>query len=215
MSFEYLPSRCSYARSGSKKNFTGQPDHVVNFFVFIAEEVREIMADLGVKKFDDLIGQRKFINFQGAKDHWKAHNLDLSDVIYDIENKDGVSIFNNENQEHGLDKVLDRTIIKDSMEAINFKKKIFLKYKIYNVDRTVGGMLSGKIAQKYGHQGLPDNTINIDFVGNAGQSFGAWLAKGVSLNLSGDANDYVGKGLSGGIIGIRTDEKSKLPLMKI
>ncbi len=193
-----------------RKNFTGQPDHVVNFFVFIAEEVREIMADLGVKKFDDLIGQRKFINFQGAKEHWKAHNLDLSDVIYDIENKEGVSIFNNENQEHGLDKVLDRTIIKDSMEAINFKKKIFLKYKIFNVDRTVGGMLSGNIAQKYGHQGLPDNTINVDFVGNAGQSFGAWLSKGVSLNLSGDANDYVGKGLSGGIIGIRTDEKSKL-----
>ena len=90
-----------------RKNFTGQPDHVVNFFVFIAEEVREIMADLGVKKFDDLIGQRKFINFQGAKEHWKAHNLDLSDVIYDIENKEGVSIFNNENQEHGLDKVLE------------------------------------------------------------------------------------------------------------
>ncbi len=193
-----------------RKNFTGQPDHVVNFFVFVAEEVREIMADLGVRKFDELIGQRKYLNFQFAKDHWKAHNLDLSDVIYDIENKNGVSIFNDEVQDHGLDKVLDKTLIKDAKEAIENKNKINLKYKIFNVDRTVGGMLSGIIAEKFGHKGLPDNTINIDFIGSAGQSFGAWLAKGVSLNLSGDANDYVGKGLSGGIISIKTNDQSKL-----
>ena len=193
-----------------RKNFTGQPDHVVNFFVFIADEVREIMAELGIKKFDDLIGQRKYLDFEVAKNHWKAHNLDLSDVIFEIENNENVSIYNNENQDHSLEKILDHTLIRDSKDALENKKRVNLKYNIFNIDRTVGGMLSGQVALKYGHEGLPKNTINIDFSGNAGQSFGAWLAKGITLNLSGDANDYVGKGLSGGIISIKKNINSKL-----
>ena len=197
------------ANSGSK-NFTGQPDHVVNFFVFIANEVREIMAELGIRKFNDLIGRRDLLDFQGAESHWKAHGLDLAKLIVPLDKQDEQDFFNSKNQDHQLEKALDNALIKKCKSAILDKEKVSLKSKIVNTNRTVGGMLSGVIAKKYGHNGLPNNTINIDFEGSAGQSFGAWLAKGISFNLEGDANDYVGKGLSGGKISVFPHSKSKI-----
>ena len=191
-----------------RKNFTGQPDHVVNFFVFIANEVREIMAELGVRNFNDLIGRREFLDFQGAKSHWKAHGLDLNKLIVQLETDQNQDFFNSKTQNHGLEKALDNVLIKKSHLAIYEQKKVTIKSKIINTNRTVGAMLSGVIAKKYGHNGLPNNTINVNFEGNAGQSFGAWLSRGVSFNLEGDANDYVGKGLSGGKISVYPHSQS-------
>ena len=191
-----------------RKNFTGQPDHVVNFFVFIANEVREIMAELGVRNFNDLIGRREFLDFQGAKNHWKAHGLDLNKLIVQLETDQNQDFFNSKTQNHGLEKALDNVLIKKSHLAIYEQKKVTIKSKIINTNRTVGAMLSGVIAKKYGHNGLPNNTINVNFEGNAGQSFGAWLSRGVSFNLEGDANDYVGKGLSGGKISVYPHSQS-------
>ena len=193
-----------------RKNFTGTPDHVVNFFVFIADEVREIMADLGIRKFNDLIGRRDLINFNGAEEHWKAHGLDLGKLIVNLEKEKDETFYNSKFQDHKLDLALDNELISKSQKAISDKIKVNITSKIVNTNRTVGGMLSGVIAKKYGHDGLPKDTINVDFTGNAGQSFGAWLSKGVSFNLKGDANDYVGKGLSGGRISIAPDEKSEI-----
>ena len=192
------------------KNFTGQPDHVVNFFVFIANEVREIMAGLGISKFNDLIGRRNLLDFGGAEQHWKAHGLNLNKLIVPLEKENNEEFFNSRNQDHGLEKALDNLLIKKCKQSILNKKKISFKSKIVNTNRTVGAMLSGVIAKKYGHNGLPKDTIKIDFEGSSGQSFGAWLAKGISFNLEGDANDYVGKGLSGGIISVFPHRKSKI-----
>ncbi len=191
-----------------RKHFTGQPEHVVNFFVFIANEVRELMASLGIKSFSDMIGRREYLNFNSAKNHWKADKLDLEDLIFKVPSKANNKIFNCETQNHGLADVLDNKIIKDSLNSIQNKSPIELKYNIFNTNRSVGAMLSGRIAEIYGHNGLPDNTIKINFIGSAGQSFGAWLSKGVSLHLEGDANDYVGKGLSGGILTVKTNSLS-------
>jgi glutamate synthase (NADPH/NADH) large chain len=193
-----------------RKNFTGQPDHVVNFFVFIANEVREIMAELGIRNFNDLIGRRDLLDFQGAETHWKAHGLDLGKLIVPLDKQDKQDFFNSKTQDHQLNKALDNVLIEKCKLAISDQQKISLKSKIINTNRTVGAMLSGVVAKKYGHSGLPNNTINIDFVGNAGQSFGAWLAKGISFKLEGDANDYVGKGLSGGKIAVYPHSKSKI-----
>ena len=193
-----------------RKNFTGQPDHVVNFFVFIANEVREIMAQLGIKNFNDLIGRRDLLDFHGAEEHWKAHGLDLARLIVPLKKENNQSFFNSQKQDHRLELALDNFLISKSHEAILNKNKVNFKSKIVNTNRTVGGMLSGVIAKKYGHNGLPNDTIKINFSGNAGQSFGAWLAKGVSFNLEGDANDYVGKGLSGGRISIHPQENSSI-----
>ena len=193
-----------------RKNFTGQPDHVVNFFVFIANEVREIMAQLGIKNFNDLIGRRDLLDFHGAEEHWKAHGLDLARLIVPLTKENNQSFFNSQKQDHRLELALDNFLISKSHEAILNKNKVNFKSKIVNTNRTVGGMLSGVIAKKYGHNGLPNDTIKINFSGNAGQSFGAWLAKGVSFNLEGDANDYVGKGLSGGRISIHPQENSSI-----
>ncbi len=193
-----------------RKNFTGTPDHVVNFFVFIANEVREIMAELGIRKFNDLIGRRDLINFNGAEEHWKANGLDLRKLIVNLEKERDETFYNSKEQNHKLELALDNELISKSKKAISDKIKVNISSKIVNTNRTVGGMLSGVIAKKYGHDGLPKDTINVDFTGNAGQSFGAWLSKGVSFNLKGDANDYVGKGLSGGKISISPDETSKI-----
>ena len=193
-----------------RKNFTGQPDHVVNFFVFIANEVREIMADLGIRKFNDLIGRRDLLDFQGAESHWKAHGLNLAKLIVPLDKQDKQDFFNSKSQDHQLEKALDNSLIKKCKLAIADKETVSLKSKIVNTNRTVGAMLSGVIAKKYGHNGLPNNTINVDFQGSAGQSFGAWLTKGISFNLEGDANDYVGKGLSGGKISVFPHSKSKI-----
>ena len=193
-----------------RKNFTGTPDHVVNFFVFIANEVREIMAELGIRKFNDLIGRRDLIDFNGAEEHWKAHGLDLRKLIVGLEKEKDETFYNSKEQNHRLELALDNELISKSKKAISDKIKVNISSKIVNTNRTVGGMLSGVIAKKYGHNGLPKDTINVDFTGNAGQSFGAWLSKGINFNLKGDANDYVGKGLSGGRISVSPHETSKI-----
>ncbi len=193
-----------------RKNFTGTPDHVVNFFVFIANEVREIMAELGIRKFNDLIGRRDLIDFNGADEHWKAHGLDLGKLIVSLEKEKNETFYNSKEQNHRLELALDNELISKSKKSISDKIKVNISSKIVNTNRTVGGMLSGVIAKKYGHNGLPKDTINVDFTGNAGQSFGAWLSKGVNFKLKGDANDYLGKGLSGGRISVSPHETSKI-----
>ncbi|GIR78715.1 MAG: hypothetical protein CM15mP81_02250 [Alphaproteobacteria bacterium] len=168
------------------------------------------MADLGFKNFNDMIGQRDYLDFDEANKHWKANNLDLSNLITQINVNSKNSIFNSEKQKHKISKVLDKKIISKTKPSIDKCEKSNLKLNILNTDRSVGAMLSGIIAKKFGHKGLPKNTINIKFKGSAGQSFGAWLAHGINFSLEGDANDYVGKGLSGGSISIFPSLKSSL-----
>ena len=193
-----------------RKNFTGLPEHVVNFFVFIANEVREILAELGIKNFNDIIGRRDFLDYGNADDHWKAHSIDLSKLIVPLSVDSKTKFYNCSSQNHQLEKALDNILIDKCINAINKKQSIELALNIKNTNRTVGAMLSGKIAKKYGHEGLPKDTIKVKFVGSAGQSFGAWLSKGITFNLEGDANDYVGKGLSGGKIAVYPHKKSSL-----
>ena len=193
-----------------RKNFSGLPEHIVNFFTFLASEVRELMAELGFKNFNEMIGQRQILDLNEANNHWKANNLDLSKLITDINVDKKFKIYSSEQQNHGLENVLDTKIISKSKKSIRSKDKTSLKFNIVNTDRSVGAMLSGKIAKLYGHKGLPKDTINIQFTGSAGQSFGAWLSNGVNFQLEGDANDYVGKGLSGGIISIFPNAKTKI-----
>jgi glutamate synthase domain-containing protein 2/glutamate synthase domain-containing protein 3 len=186
-----------------RAKFTGQPEHVVNFFFFIAEEVREIMAQLGIRKFDDLIGRADLLDTKKGVEHWKAKGLDFSRVFYQPQVDADVARLHVETQDHGLERALDHTLIEKAKAAIDNAEHVSFIHPVRNVNRTVGAMLSGQIAKKYGHDGLEDDTIHIQLKGTAGQSFGAFLAKGVTLDLVGDGNDYVGKGLSGGRIIIR------------
>ena len=186
-----------------RKRFTGTPEHVINFFFFIAEEVRALMAQLGFRTFNEMVGQVSKLEMRHAVEHWKAHGVDLSRILYQPTLKPGVSVFNNEKQDHHLDKALDQELIAASADALANGAPVRIDRTVRNVNRTVGAMLSGEIARKYGHTGLPEDTISINLTGTAGQSFGAFLARGVSLTLTGDANDYVGKGLSGGRVVVR------------
>jgi glutamate synthase domain-containing protein 2/glutamate synthase domain-containing protein 1/glutamate synthase domain-containing protein 3 len=183
-----------------RKKFAGKPEHVVNFFTFIAEEVRQIMAQLGVRKFEDMVGRVDMLDTKETLDHWKAKGIDLTNILHCPDVPKGVSIHHNATQEHGLEKALDNDLIKQSIQAIEKAKPVIIEANIRNINRTVGTMLSSLVARKYGLAGLPDDTIQIKFKGSAGQSFGAFLAHGISLTLEGEANDYVGKGLSGGRI---------------
>ena len=186
-----------------RKKFVGQPEHVINFFFFVAEEVREIMAAMGYRTFNEMIGQIQMLDKQQVVEHWKAKGLDFSKLFHKPEAPQGVSIHHNEAQDHKIDRILDRQLIAQSQPAIEHGKPVRIEAAIRNTDRTAGAMLSGAIAKRYGHEGLPHDTINVKLTGTAGQSFGAWLARGVTFELQGDANDYVGKGLSGGRIIIR------------
>lgn len=183
-----------------RKRFTGKPESLVNFFFFVAEEVREIMAQLGFRKIDEMIGRTDKIEFQDAVELWKAKGLDLSPILYRPKVSDDIKIRCVQAQDHGLDKALDKKLIDLAKDAIESKKPVEINLPIKNINRTVGTMLSGEIAKRHGGDYLPDNTIRCKLTGTAGQSFGAFLAKGVTLELEGDANDYVGKGLSGGRI---------------
>ena len=186
-----------------RKRFVGQPEHVINFFFFVAEEVREIMATLGYRRFDEMIGQMQMLDKSKVVDHWKAKGLDFSKLFHKPETAVPTPIFHTESQDHGLDKVLDRSLIAKAREAIDTGKPVSIEATIASNDRTTGAMLSGEVAKRWGHKGLPEDTIHVKLKGTAGQSFGAWLARGVTLELEGQANDYVGKGLSGGRITIR------------
>jgi glutamate synthase (NADPH/NADH) large chain len=185
--------------------FPGQPEHVVNFFMFIAEEAREVMAQLGFRTYAEMVGQSDRLKMKKAVDHWKAQGLDFSRVLHKPEVPEGVAISNTEEQEHNLEIALDNLLIEKAAPALEDGTKVKIEVPIVNTNLAVGAMLSGQVAQRYGHAGLPDGTISIKLVGTAGQSFGAWLANGVTLHLEGDANDYVGKGLSGGRIIIEAE----------
>ncbi len=192
-----------------RKKFTGKPEHVINYFFFVAEEAREIMASLGVRRLDELIGRSDLLDARRAVEHWKAKGLDFSRLFYKPQPAPNVAIFNCEKQDHGIERVLDRELIELARPALESRKPLQEALPIHNHDRTVGAMLSGEVAKRYGHAGLPDDTIDIKFTGTAGQSFGAFLAHGVTLELTGEANDYVGKGLSGGRIVIMPPPKSR------
>ena len=190
-----------------RKKFTGKPEFVETFFEYIAEEVRELLAQLGFKKLEDAIGQVELLDTKSAIDHWKANGLDLSPLL--IAPKDNSPRRNLTKQDHGLVNALDNELIKLSAEALNKATPVRLEMPVRNVNRTVGTMLGAEITRKYGGAGLPADTIDITFHGSAGQSFGAFVPSGLTLRLYGDSNDYVGKGLSGGRVIIRPDEKAK------
>jgi glutamate synthase domain-containing protein 2/glutamate synthase domain-containing protein 1/glutamate synthase domain-containing protein 3 len=185
-----------------RARFTGTPEHVINYFFFLAEEVREYMAGMGFRRFEDIIGRADVLKTKKAVDHWKARGVDLSAILQEVEAADGIHIRHAEEQNHNLDKALDNELIERCRPALENSEPVRFSRTIFNTQRTVGGMLSGEIARRCGNEGLPDGTIRIDFKGVAGQSFGAWLAKGLTLTLQGTTNDYVGKGLSGGRLAV-------------
>ncbi|MGQ0455991.1 MAG: glutamate synthase large subunit [Hyphomicrobium sp.] len=191
-----------------RAKFTGKPEHVINYFFFVAEEVREIMASLGFRSLNEMIGQTDILDKDRAIEHWKARGLDFTKLFHKPPAPKGVAIFNCERQDHGLDKVLDRKLIDIAKPAIDSKKPVKAEVEITNVNRSAGAMLSGAIAKKYGHAGLPEDTVWITLNGTAGQAFGAWAVAGVTLDLVGEGNDYVGKGLSGGKLIVRPNPKS-------
>ena len=186
-----------------RARFTGQPEHVINYFFFVAEELRAIMAEMGFRTVAEMVGRVDRLDTKKAISHWKAQGVDLSKLLHKVEPVEGTTLNWSETQDHGLEAALDKDLISASAPALDKGEPVRLERKVINVNRTVGAMLSGEVAKKYGHKGLPDNTIHISFKGVAGQSFGAFLAHGVTLDLVGDANDYVGKGLSGGRVIVR------------
>jgi glutamate synthase domain-containing protein 2/glutamate synthase domain-containing protein 3 len=181
-----------------RKQFQGQPEHVINFFFFLAEQVRQYMAELGFRSFDEMVGRVDMLDVEPAVDHWKAKGLDFSTVLYSPPVPSRVMRRCVQAQDHGLGDALDHEILKAARVALDTRTPVEISLPVRNVHRTVGTMLSGEIARAYGAEGLPDDTIRIHLTGSAGQSLGAFLAKGVTLTLEGEANDYVGKGLSGG-----------------
>ena len=190
-----------------RRKFQGKPEHVVNFFFFVAEEAREIMARLGVRSMNELIGRSDLLEMKRGIEHWKAKGLDFSRVFDQPQVGAEVARRNSEAQDHGLAGALDHRLIELANPALERGQKISIDMPIRNINRTVGTMLSWEIARRYGHAGLPDDTIHIKFAGSAGQSFGAFLAKGITLDLIGDTNDYCGKGLSGGRIVVQPSAK--------
>ena len=181
-----------------RKNFKGTPEHVINFMYFIAEELREIMAQLGFRTLKEMVGQSQKLNVNKAINHYKANGLDLSPILFKPEKAKEVPNHNTTSQDHALANVLDFEIIKAAIPSIYRKEKTRVKFQIKNTDRSVGAILSNEISKIYGAQGLPEDTILIDFEGSAGQSFGAFATNGLSFKIHGNCNDYLGKGLSGG-----------------
>jgi len=193
-----------------RKLFTGKPEDVVNLFRFLAEELREIMASLGFRTINDMVGRTQFLKVREDINHWKVNKLDLSGVLYAAHNPSGKSLYQTESQDHGMDMILDWGMLKQAAKALESKTPVFGTFQVKNTDRTIGTLLSNEVSKVYGSEGLPDNTINFKFIGSAGQSFGAFAAKGLSFELEGEANDYVGKGLSGAQLAIYPDAKSQL-----
>jgi glutamate synthase (NADPH/NADH) large chain len=186
-----------------RARFTGQPEHVINYFFFVAEELRGIMAEMGFRTLAEMTGRVDRLDTRSAVDHWKARGIDLTRILHQVPLGDSPSLGWSLTQDHGLSKALDNDLIAAAEDALERQQPVVIERKVINVNRTVGAMLSGEVARRYGHDGLPDNTIKLKLTGVAGQSFGAWLAHGITLDLTGDANDYVGKGLSGGRVIVR------------
>jgi glutamate synthase (NADPH/NADH) large chain len=191
-----------------RQRFSGKPEFVVNFFEFIAEEVRELLAELGFRSLDEAIGHAELIDAAEAVDHWKASGLDLSPILHVPELAEGASRRQITTQDHGLDQALDNTLIAAAAPALERAEAVTIESVVRNVNRTVGTMLGAELTRRHGGRGLPDDTIVVRFTGSAGQSFGAFVPTGITLRLDGDANDYVGKGLSGGRIVVRPPEGS-------
>jgi glutamate synthase domain-containing protein 3 len=191
-----------------RKKFVGQPEHVINYFFFVAEHLREIMAQLGFRTVNEMVGRVDKLETSQAIEHWKARGVDLTSLLHRPEMPDWVATYHCQEQDHGLDDVIDRKLIELSRPALDDRTPVNIALPIHNSDRTVAAMLSGEVSKRYGEDGLPEDTIQIYFKGSAGQSFGAFLAKGVSLTLEGDSNDYFGKGVSGGRIVVYPPEVS-------
>lgn len=189
-----------------RKNFKGTPEHVINFFYFVANELRGIMAQLGFRTMDEMIGQANKLNARKVLNHFKAKGLDLSGILYQPEGYENLVLRNTEKQDHNLDEVIDFQILKDAHMAIFRKVVTSLDYKINNTDRSVGAIVSNEISKIYGHLGLPDDTLNLTFTGSAGQSFGVFGANGITYTIHGNTNDYLGKGLSGAKIIVKKPE---------
>src|SRR6202012_625384 len=169
----------------------GQPEHVINYFFFVAEEVREIMAALGFRSFNEMVGQTQLLDQSKLVAHWKAKGLDFSKLFVRQKEQPGQKIYHAENQNHHLEAVLDRKLIAQSQAALDRGAPVRIEAEINNTDRSAGAMLSGAVAKIYGNKGLPLDTINVNFTGTAGQAFGAWLASGITFDLEGEGNDYV------------------------
>ena len=193
-----------------RKRFTGQPEHVINYFFFVAEEVREIMAGLGYRSFNEMIGQTQMLDQTKLVAHWKAKGLDFSKLFVRQKEDKGQKIYHSESQNHHLEAVLDRRLIEQAQAALDRGAPVKIETEINNTNRSAGAMLSGAVAKIYGHAGLPHDTINVSLKGTAGQAFGAWLANGITFDLEGVANDYVGKGLSGGRIIVKPPHDSAI-----
>ena len=192
-----------------RSRFAGRPEYLVNYFMFIAEEMREIMAGQGFRTVTEMVGRADGLDPRKAIEHWKAEGLDLTKMLYYQEAiTPGETLFCSEEQDHGLERALDHKLIELARQALRLKMPVEINLPISNANRTVGAMLSGRIAKAYGEDGLPPDTIRINFTGSAGQSFGAFLAPGVSLHLDGDTNDYMGKGMSGGLIVVKPHPES-------
>ncbi len=191
-----------------RKNFKGTPEHVINFFYFVAEELRGIMAQLGFRTLKEMVGQTDKINASKAINHYKAKGLDLSAILHRPDGYSAMIVRNTESQDHNLEDVLDVEILKAVQLALNSKKPITLQYDIKNTNRSLGAILSNEISKKHGYIGLPEDTLNLNFKGSAGQSFGAFGAPGVTLTLEGNTNDYLGKGLSGAKLIVKKPEEA-------
>jgi glutamate synthase (NADPH) large chain len=192
-----------------RKRFAGKPEHVINYFFFVAEEVRALMAELGYRTFDEMVGQRQMLDQKKLNEHAKSHGLDFSNLFFKPTPWPEDTVHHSIAQDHGLENVLDRRLIAETKDAVERGKHVRLDLSIRNSDRTTGAMLSGLIARRHGNAGLRDEAIHVKFKGTAGQSFGAFLAKGVTLELEGQANDYVGKGLSGGRIVVYPPQEAR------
>jgi len=186
-----------------RAKFSGKPEYVVNYFFFVAEEARQLMAQLGIRTYDELIGRVDLLDKSKAISHWKAQGLDFSAIFHKPETQDGQACRHVENQDHALEKALDHKLIAQARAALEKGERVSFISPVRNLNRTVGTMLSGEVAKRYGHAGLPDDTIHIQLQGTAGQSACAFLAHGITIDLVGEGNDYVGKGLSGGRIIVR------------
>ncbi|TSE07731.1 glutamate synthase large subunit [Aquimarina algiphila] len=193
-----------------RKKFKGKPEHVVNYMYFVAQELREIMAQLGFRTIDEMVGQVSKLNHNKAIEHYKAAGIDLTPILHQVDAPEGVEIYNTEGQDHGLGKSIDFEIIEQAHQALFRKERITLDFDICNTDRAVGAILSNEISKIYGAQGLPDNTLKLNFTGAAGQSFGAFATKGLTMIVNGNTNDYLGKGLSGAKLIIKVPEEATI-----
>jgi len=191
-----------------RKLFTGDPQHVVNYFTFLAEDLRQIMAELGFRTINEMVGQVDALRLREDIEHWKIKSLDLSPILYKEKASKGVGLYKKTEQDHGVDQFFDWKLIELAKPSLERREKVYGEFDLVNTDRAVGTLLSHEISKRYKSAGLPEDTINIKFRGSAGQSYAAFSARGISFELEGEANDYFGKGLSGSKLIVYPDRKS-------